>query len=245
MYRTGDLARWRADGALDFLGRADQQVKLRGYRIELGEIEAALVGHESVSQAAVVLRGDGPGGAALVAYVVPTADEAFDVSALRHDLSAQLPAYMVPSAVGVLEVLPLTPSGKLDRRALPNPAHIQPTLNAHYVSPQTDLEKAIAAVWQERLSLEKVGIHDNFFDVGGHSLLAFQVHTEFQADLAPTLSITDLFRYPTIASLAQYLSQTQSEQPAWQPSQSRAQARRDAIKQRAAREPRGKHRSRN
>ncbi len=247
LYRTGDLVRYLPSGDIEFLGRSDDQVKLRGYRIELGEIETVLAAHPQVQSATVLVweSDEMAGDKRLLAYLVPEGAEAPTAESLRGYLKAQLPEYMVPSGFVQLESMPLTPNGKVDRRALPTPDQIQPTLNENYVSPQTDLEKTLATVWQACLNLEKVGIHDNFFEVGGHSLLAIQLHTELRAGLAQDVSITDLFHYPTIASLAQYLSQTQPEPSGRQPNQNRAQARRAAIKQRATHQPNSRNRSRN
>jgi amino acid adenylation domain-containing protein len=170
MYRTGDLGRWREDGTLEYLGRNDSQIKLRGFRIELGEIEARLAQQPGVREAAVIAREDVPGDKRLVGYVVGTVDPA----QLRAGLAAHLPDYMLPSAFVALDALPLTPNGKLDRKALPPPDGQGLALN-RYEPPQGEVECAIAALWSELLGVERIGRRDNFFDLGGYSLMVFQV----------------------------------------------------------------------
>jgi acyl carrier protein len=205
LYRTGDLVRWRADGVIEFLGRVDDQIKIRGFRIEPGEIESALLQHPAVSGAAVALREITPGNPCLTAYVVTEGE----IPDLQQFLSARLPAYMVPSLVVPLRELPLTPGGKVDRRALPLPDLGMHTQVA-YVPPRTPVERELARLWQEVLQVERVGIFDNFFTLGGHSLLATQllarVRIAFQVDLPLRL----LFEQPTIAGLAQALAQHQA-----------------------------------
>jgi amino acid adenylation domain-containing protein len=175
MYRTGDLGRWREDGTLEYLGRNDSQIKLRGFRIELGEIEARLAQQAGVREAAVIAREDSPGDRRLVAYVVAAADApAPDPALLRIGLAAQLPEYMLPSAFVAIDALPLTPNGKLDRKALPAPDG-QGLALSRYAPPQGEVECAIAALWSELLGVERIGRHDNFFDLGGYSLMVFQV----------------------------------------------------------------------
>ena len=228
LYRTGDLARWRDDGVLEFLGRLDHQVKVRGYRIELGEIEAALAEQHGVVQAVVMAREDQLGDARLVAYLVGTN---LDSATLRESLRSRLPEFMLPSAFVMLDEFPHTPNGKIDRKALPAPdavASSAPT--AEYVAPTSDLESQIADVWKDVLKLATVGTRDNFFDLGGHSLLAVQAHRRLKDALQRDLSITDIFRFPTIQSLATYL--TEGSQGGAQQGSDRAQGRRAAMQRR-------------
>ena len=212
LYRTGDLARYRPDGVIEHLGRMDQQVKIRGFRVEVGEIEAALNQQPTVGECAVVARDDVAGNKQLVAYIVPTPHAtALLEMELRSALACQLPEYMLPAAFVLLEAMPLTPSGKLDRRALPSPTWSRPTLDTALVLPQSTMEQRLAELWRAILHVDIVGIHDNFFEVGGTSLLLVQVHKKLlellvehsQVELSPMV----LFQYPTIHSLAQHLSQ--------------------------------------
>lgn len=204
LYRTGDLARWRADGAVEFLGRNDHQIKLRGFRIELGEIEAQLTGHPDVKDAVVVAQGDATGEKRLVAYVVPAAGEedqrVLYAEALRTHLRVELPEHMVPSAFVVLERLPLTPNGKVDRRALPAPG-LGDFSSGRHESPQGDLEALLAGIWQRLLHVEHIGRDDSFFDLGGHSLLAVKALFEINQALGTSLNVSDIYRSPTIRAL--------------------------------------------
>ena len=197
MYRTGDLARWRHDGVLEFVGRADQQVKLRGFRIEPGEIEAVLLRHPAVAQAVVLAREDAPGQKRLVAYVVAGADRAIDVAALRAQLGASLPDYMVPSGIVVLASLPLTPNGKLDRGALP-----APDLTPQVVRlPRTPQEEVLCALYAEVLGVARVGIDDSFFALGGDSIMSIQLVSRARK---AGLEITPraVFQHRTVEALA-------------------------------------------
>lgn len=200
-YRTGDLGRWNERGELEFLGRIDNQVKVRGFRVEPGEIEAALCARRDVREAVVVAREDRPGDRRLVAYFVSNG-HAPDVSQLRVELSKRLPEFMVPSAFVALSALPLTPSGKVDRSALPKPSTSRPDLAATFVGPRTNTERAIAAVWCEILQIDSVGIHDPFFDLGGHSLALARIHARLRERLKIDLPLVSLFQHATIASLA-------------------------------------------
>jgi amino acid adenylation domain-containing protein len=206
LYRSGDLARRRADGTVEYLGRADAQVKVRGFRIEPGEIESALRRHPGVAQAAVVLRSDGASGPRLVAYVVP-AEGAADARALRASLAERLPEHMVPAAFVSLDRLPLTAHGKLDRAALPAPE----TDGSGHVPPRTETEATLARLWAEVLGVPRVGADDNFFELGGHSLLATTLATRLQDAFGVDVPVRAVFETPRLADLAAWLERAQLE----------------------------------
>jgi amino acid adenylation domain-containing protein len=212
MYKTGDRCRYRSDGTLEFLGRVDDQVKIRGYRVELGEIEAALAAHAAVKSCAVVVRGDSVGNKQLVGYIVPHADQPPVVDTLQDFLKQTLPDFSTPSHFVVLDSLPLTPNAKIDRQALP-----APTLSAEprpgFVAAHTKTEKTLASIWSELLGLERVGIHDDFFDLGGHSLMAVRAVARIRDRFGVDLPLATLLQTSTIAGLAEILGNEQ-----WAPS---------------------------
>ncbi len=232
LYRTGDLARRRPDGAIEFLGRLDRQVKIRGFRIEPGEVEAALAAHPALTGAAVEVRDDGAGERRLVAYVAapPPAPAVADLQAF---LRRGLPDFMVPAVFVLLPALPLTPNGKLDRAALPDPGEGERSRQATYAPPRTASEERIADVWSQVLGVAQVGIHDNFFDLGGHSLAIIQVVSRLRETLGRELSAVDLFQHPTVAALAAHL-EPEGARPAagLATSQSRGASRRELRLQR-------------
>jgi amino acid adenylation domain-containing protein len=207
LYRTGDLVRSRRDGSIEWLGRIDQQVKIRGFRVELGEIESLLRGHAGVEEVAVIVRTDTPGEQRLVAYIVPASAAAPPhIGELREMLKAKLPEYMVPASFVLLDALPLTPSKKIDRLALPRPAQTRPELNAAMVAPRTPLEKLLADIWSDVLKLEQVGVQDNFLELGGDSILSIQVVSRANRAGLP-LTLAQLWEHQTIAAQAAAVAQ--------------------------------------
>ncbi|MEM7028584.1 MAG: amino acid adenylation domain-containing protein, partial [Chloroflexota bacterium] len=209
IYLTGDLARYLPDGQIECLGRIDHQVKIRGVRIELGEIENILRDHPSVQEVVVIVREDQPSDKRLVAYVV--SNENPSVSELRRFAQEQLPNYMTPTTFVMLERLPLTPNGKINRLALPKPNLERPDLEDVFIAPRTDKEKQLAAIWQSVLQIEQVGLHDNFFDLGGYSLLAVRLFEQIEQVFDIRLPLASLFQAPTVYQLAQCVSQTEGD----------------------------------
>ncbi|MBD2385752.1 non-ribosomal peptide synthetase [Cylindrospermum sp. FACHB-282] len=224
LYKTGDLGRYLSDGNIEFLGRVDQQVKIRGYRVELAEIEVLLRQNIGVQQTVVTVN-KAENNQRLTAYIVPNREQVPSINHLRSFLKHKLPEYMIPSAFVFLKTLPLTPNGKIDRHALPAPDSLRPELEATYEPPQTGTQETIAKIWQQLLHLEKVGINDNFFDLGGHSLLLVQVHSKLRVIFPKQISITNLFEYPTIRTLAKYLTQDIGETASFIESNKRAESR--------------------
>ncbi|WP_315863871.1 non-ribosomal peptide synthetase [Crinalium epipsammum] len=227
LYKTGDLGRYLADGNIEFIGRIDNQIKIRGFRIELGEIESVLCQHPEVREAVVVAIEDIPGEKRLVAYFVLNV-EMLDKTSLHNDnakstppihplirggklrelrefLKQKLPGYMIPSDFVMLDTLPLTQNGKVDRKALPQPDFSNFNLHEDYIAPRTSVEEVLVEIWAKVLGKQQVGVHDNFFELGGHSLLATQLSSRIRDRLQVELAVRQLFETPTVASLAKYI----------------------------------------
>jgi acyl-coenzyme A synthetase/AMP-(fatty) acid ligase/acyl carrier protein len=231
LYRTGDLARYLPNGRIECLGRLDNQIKLRGHRIELGEIEAALGQNEAVRECVAVVREDSPGDRRLVAYLVPGSAAEGTGNELRRFLKDKLPDYMIPAAFVSLETFPHTPNGKVDRKQLPRLTEIRSDLHTAFAAPATEIEKTIASVWQELLHVERVGCDDNFFDLGGHSLLVVQAQARLHEMLGVDLPVVRLFQYPTVSALAQSLSSRQKS-GSLEKARGRARRQREAFARR-------------
>ncbi|MCK4785651.1 MAG: non-ribosomal peptide synthetase, partial [Desulfobacteraceae bacterium] len=214
LYRTGDLVRYLPNRDLEYLGRIDQQVQIRGFRVELGEIESVLTEHKAVVQAAVVVREDQPEDKRLVAYFVPAPKHTLSITELRKNLRKKLPEFMIPQQFVEIDSLPMTPSGKLDRRALPMPQEERQTEGV-CVAPQSEVEKVITGIWQELFHAKTVGIHDSFFDLGGNSLLLMRMLSKLQEFYEKEVSVVDFFMYPTIEMLAKFLTQKQKIRPSF------------------------------
>ncbi len=206
IYKTGDLGRYLPDGNIEYLGRADNQVKVRGYRIELGEVEVALSKIAGIAQAAVMVREDEPGDKRLVAYLVTEKNVSVTISSIRKHVAEVLPDYMIPSSFVTVGELPKTPSGKIDRKALPAPGQSRPDLGVVYAEPKTLEEKNISRLWSSLLRIDKIGIHDNFFDLGGNSLLALQFIAKLRQEHAMDVPVVKLYQHPSISSLLNSLT---------------------------------------
>ena len=232
-YRTGDVVRRAANGRIEFLGRVDHQIKIRGYRVELGEIEVALLDHPDIAQAVVVARDDG-GVARLIAYLVPVTGAKMVAEGLRALLSRSLPDFMVPSAFVALDALPRTPNGKIDRAALPDPTPATPAARDIVRPTDNPLQAQIVEIWRDVLKVGSIGLRDNFFDLGGHSLLAVQAHRRLAGIVDRPISLTDMFRFPTVEALSAHLG---SDAPAGERvdtgGRDRARNRRLAMQRRA------------
>jgi acyl carrier protein len=209
LYRTGDVARYLPDGNIEFLGRADTQVKVRGHRVELGEIEAVLSRRPGVRQVVVTLFRDQSADDRIVAYIVSSP---LSLDGLRVALREKLPEYMLPSAFVFLKTLPLTPNGKVDRNALPPPDETRPGLPSDFVAPRNLVEKALTDIWANFLKVGAVGVNDNFFDLGGHSLLATQVISRMRKEFQLEIPLRSLFEAPTVAQLAEKIEEMKSSE---------------------------------
>jgi hypothetical protein len=243
LYRTGDLVRLLPGGLLEFVGRADGQMKLRGYRIEPGEIEATLAGHPAVSQVVVLAREDPAGDVRLVAYAAAKGEPAPEPEALRDYLEERLPAYMVPQTVHVLAELPVSAQGKVDRLALARLAPETRRERKTWAAPQNEVEERIAAVWRELFGLNGlqglnglddpngIGVDDNFFDSGGSSLLLVKLHSRLQKALERTFPLVEIFKHPTIRTLAASLEAGQTARPSLDKARARTDTRRESMRQ--------------
>ena len=201
IYKTGDIARWLPDGNIEYLGRGDRQVKIRGFRIELGEIESALVKHPAVRECVVLAREDSPGDKRLAAYIVQHADKIATASDLQNFLKGKLPDYMIPQFV-FLDTMPLTPNGKINKRALPVPQQSRVKIAETFAAPSTPTEETLAKIWRDVLHIEKIGVRDNFFELGGHSLLVTRVVSRICETFQIEMTMREFFNAPTISALA-------------------------------------------
>jgi amino acid adenylation domain-containing protein len=208
VYRTGDVVRFRGDGQLEFIGRRDHQVKVRGFRIELGEIEATLAAHPGVKECVVTVREDNPGDQRLIGYIVVAAGASFDPESARVTLRTKLPEYMIPNAFMVLAALPLTPNGKVDRKVLPAPEAPPPGVAELSDALMTSAQRRVAGIWRDVLRVDRVGLYDNFYDLGGHSLLLVKVHAALKREFGGDLALVELFQRTTVAAQADRLSST-------------------------------------
>ena len=214
IYRTGDWGRFRLDGSLEFLGRKDFQVKIRGFRLELGEIEAVISKHPDVLNTVTIVREDIPGDKCLIAYIVPEVQAKLTQTELRQFLKQKLPDYMIPSAVVFLEKFPLTPNGKIDRRALPAPDSNRQNTEEDFLSPRDELELQLTKIWGKVLGCKPIGVRDNFFDLGGHSLLGVKLFAQIEKSFQTNLPLSVLFQNPTVEEMAKVLRK-EKVTPSW------------------------------
>jgi amino acid adenylation domain-containing protein len=241
LYKSGDHARYLPDGAIEFIGRDDDQVKIRGYRLELGEIESVIGAHPDVGQVSVIVREDTPGDKRLVAYLAGSVGDTMNINRLRDYLKQKLPEYMLPSNFVVLNSLPLTSTGKVDRRRLPMPSEHRPDLDVSYLGPRTEVEQSIANIWRQVLRIDEPGVNDNFFDLGGNSLLLAQARAKLVEVFGECVSLVDMFLYPTVSSLSSYLTRSLDEREPLKPDFARSEKRSAAVEEQ--RELRRRHRS--
>jgi acyl carrier protein len=209
LYKTGDMGRWLPDGSIEFIGRRDEQVKIRGYRIELGEIEHALLKHEEINQAVVIAKENGSGEKELVAYITSKTEQ--NTSDLRTWLKERLPSYMLPAHFVQLEALPLTASGKIDKRSLPDPQGLRLSSGMEYAAPRNETEEKLVKIWEEVLQRKNIGVHDDFFALGGHSLKAVRLSNEYQKEFSVKLALKDLFANTSIAAHAALIAASKKE----------------------------------
>jgi acyl-CoA synthetase (AMP-forming)/AMP-acid ligase II/acyl carrier protein len=207
LYKTGDLGRYLPDGNIEFLGRIDDVVKIRGYRVDLGELEAILSKHPQISQAVTTTHGENAKEKFLAAYFIPVVGQTVSTSELRKFLADQLPDYMIPSVFMPMESFPLSPNGKVNRKVLPVPTQHRPELNQNYIPPQNPTQELLAEIWSEVLGIQRIGIDDNFFHLGGHSLKAIQLIGQIQKTYELDITIRHLFNYPTIGELTTVLGE--------------------------------------
>jgi amino acid adenylation domain-containing protein len=241
LYKSGDLARYLANGDIEYLGRIDHQVKIRGFRIELGEIEMALNTYRAVRESVALVREDTHGEKRLVAYLVSQAGQTITAGELRRFLEKKLPDYMMPAAFVMLDAMPLTPNGKIDRKALPEPSRSRPELAESYRAPRDQIEELLAGVWAEALKLERIGVDDNFFDLGGNSFLLLRVQNKLEEAFKIQLPIVEMFENPTISSLTKLISKSAENRPSLRQRHGRAEARAEATERNF--EARRRHRS--
>lgn len=231
LYRSGDLVRYLSNGQIEFLGRIDHQVKIRGLRVELGEIESVLLSYEHVENAVVLARRDKTGETRLAAYYISTNNEELPYEAIADFMKKKLPPYMVPSTFMKLKEFPLTQNGKIDRKSFPDPFFKQNMTRSNIVKPKNEIERTIAEAWRKVLNINQVSVNDNFFEIGGHSLMMVKLHALLEQSLKKELSVVELFQYPTIASQAKFLSKGNNDEQVLKSTEERASRQRARMAQ--------------